>query len=390
MLHRLPLVLAAVLLSLWVAGCSEKPAEPTEETLNLDADFGGYTASPEAPGFGDADLVEEAVSDSEFNDEVLGFERVNSVIADPQCGYYHFRAVWGRLHYDSTVTELTDWTGSLSVSRGVEIIRRVIRFEPEQDYIVRPRTDPSVIEWVSRTSVHHDGIAVDIFVPRPRLVIDTVQVPQVDSLGDTSYVIVIDTVLGDTSPVTVSFETGPYSRTFAVDELRSLDTVVYLDDSNAVAFHAVEFNRYPCPRGFLAGNWGFDEEGRGRFRGVWWSRGLPSRWEISGYVQGHFGQNSAGRDVFFGKWISRSGRFEGFLKGTYGRIPGPEMADDNARKHARGWFAGRVFNADRLPIGALKGRFRSASAEPDGFFQGRWKLFCPAVEPEAAENEDGF
>ncbi|MFQ6008234.1 MAG: hypothetical protein ACE5K8_04705, partial [Candidatus Zixiibacteriota bacterium] len=312
----------------------------------------------------------------------------DSVISDLQSGYYHMRIVWGRLHYDSTVTEVTDWTGSLSVSRGIEVIRRVIRFEPGQDYIVRPRTSPQVIEWVSKTTVHHDGIAVDIFVPPEIIILDSTEVAVVDSLGDTSYVIVVDTVFPE--PVTVSFETGPYSRSFKLEELRSLDTIVYLDDFNAVAFGAFELHRYPCPRGFLAGKWGFDEDGQGRFRGVWWSR-RPQMlgWFISGYLRGHFGKNQAGLNVFFGKWISATGGFKGFLKGTYGHWP--VWVDNPATiMWSGGWFVGRIYNAYHEEIGVLGGCYRSAPWEKDGFFQGRWKLHCNSMDVEPSDAEEGF
>ena len=380
----------AVTLLIWVAGCSETPNEPAKETLNLEDEFGGYTATPESPGFGDSDLLVESASDGQFEDEILTSAVLDSVISNPQSGYYHIRIVWGRLRYDSTVTEVTDWTGSLSVSRGIEIIRRVIRFEPGQDWIVRPRTSPQVIEWVSQTTVHNDGIAVDIFVPPAKPVFDSSKVIVVDSLGDTSYVFAVDTIHSEPIPVTISFETEPFSHAFKLEELKSLDTVFYLDDSNAVTFQAFELHRYPCPRGFVAGKWGYDENGQGRFRGVWWSqRPNLHGWFISGYLGGHFGQNQAGLNVFFGKWISASGLFEGFLKGTYSQHPsfGNHPMDF---RNAQGWFAGRIYGQDGDEIGLLKGRYSSAPASEDGFFCGRWKLHCNSTEPDPSDSEEGF
>jgi hypothetical protein len=368
MIRNVLVSLMVLALVLWGYGCSNKPAEPVKENLNLEDKFGGYTASPESPGFGETDLLDEAASDEEFTDKVLTSPEIDSVISDPQSRYYHIRIVWGQLCYDSSVTEVTDWTGSLSVSRGVEVIRQIIHFEPIQDSIL-PRTDPQVIKWVSQTTVHNDGIAVDIFVPSLQA---------------------IDTLDPEPVPVTVSFETGPYSRTFKLEELRSLDTIVYLEDSNAVAFQAFELHRYPCPRGFLAGKWGFDEEGQGRFHGVWWSqRPNLKGWFISGYLKGHFGQNSAGINVFFGKWISASGEFRGFLKGLYGHRPVWVNSQANMRRIA-GWFAGRIYDADQNEIGVLGGRFRSAPRYEDGFFQGRWKLHCNTMEPDPFDGEEGF
>ncbi len=385
MIRKLPTPLVMIIaLLVWASGCSDNPAEPgASGDLNLEDEFGGYTAATENPGFGDPALLDEAASDTAYNDEILASPEADAVIGCPRTGYYHLRAVWGHLRYDSAITEITDWTGSLSVSHGVIVIRRVIRFEPGQDYVIGPRTDPRLVEWVSRTTVHNDGIAVDLFVPP---ILDTVKLVEIDSVGNATHVILIDTSYS----ATVSFETGPYSRTFKLEDLKFLDTVVCLDNANAVAFHALELHRYPCPRGFLAGSWGFNENGEGVFRGVWWSK-RPKffGWHISGYLKGHFGKNDFGANVFFGKWISRTGEFEGFLKGTYGHLPGVELTD-TVRKSAHGWFTGKIFNANRNDVGVLKGRFGSAPWYKSGFFQGRWKLRCGSIESELTDDDEGF
>ncbi|MBU8934403.1 MAG: hypothetical protein KOO62_10400, partial [candidate division Zixibacteria bacterium] len=292
--------------------------------------------------------------------------------------------VWGRLCYDSTVTEVTDWTGSLTISRGAEIIRRVIRFEPGQDFILE-RTDIKLIEWQSLTTVHNDGIAVDLFVPRPNPTFDTTLIPEVNSFDDTTWVTVVDTVYPELEPVTLTFETGPYSRVFSMEELITLDTIILLDDSNVVAFHAFKLDHRPCPRGFLAGKWGFNEEGEGVFRGIW----MTKRGRIDGYLRGTFGENSDGLKVFFGKWISSSGEFEGFLKGLYGPHPNYH-ANGHAFGKGRGWFSGKIFNANRIEIGVLKGRFGSSPEDSNGFFQGRWKLRCNDATVDVSDENEGF
>jgi len=383
MTRKLLFPLMAVILLLWAVGCSDNGASSdlNQGELNLDDEFGGYTTKPESPGFGDDDLINEASSDQEFDDQMLVSPDVATIVQEPEAGYYHLRAVWGRLRYDSTVSEVTDWTGSLTISEGAEIIRRVIHFELGQDYIPT-RTDRKVIDWVSYTTVHNDGIAVDLFVPPT---FDTTWVEEVNDNGDTVLVPVVDTIAPDPDNVTVAFETGPYSRTFVLSELMSLDTVVYLDDSNAVAFDAFKLDRVPCPRGFLAGQWGFNEDGEGLFRGVWMSR----TGAITGYLKGNYGKNSSGMNVFFGKWVSSSGEFEGFLKGIYGQRPSIH-ANPNAMKRARGWFAGRIYAANREEIGILKGRYRSAPDYRGGFFQGRWKLRCNNLSADTSDEDEGF
>ncbi|HOZ08093.1 MAG TPA: hypothetical protein PLR32_00935 [candidate division Zixibacteria bacterium] len=371
-----------MILALLVFGCSDNPADTAAtNSADLNDFFGGYTATPEPPGFGDPSLLAGAGSEVSYDDPILASPAADSIVGDPEAGFFSLRVVWGRLRYDSTVTTPTDWTGSLAVTRGVEIVRRVIAFEPAQDYVLE-RTDPKLVAWVSRTTVHHDGVAIDIFVPRPHAVVDTVEIPIVDTLGDTTWQTVIDTFPSE--PVEVTFATGPYTRTFTLGELVALDTIVYLDDSNAVAFHAFRMDRVPCARGFLAGFWGVDEEGNNEFRGMWMSRfGY-----LEGWLQGTYGRNDAGENVFVGKWVDDRGNFEGFLRGTW--MPHPDRhASDQARRHAGGWFAGRIYDADRNEIGLLRGKFASdfRPAKP-GYFQGMWRLHCGRTYGQAWDDDD--
>jgi len=369
-------------LMLWAAGCSDKGTQPETSPLpNLEDEFGGYTATAEAVGFGDPEILEEEDGELVYSDPMLSSPPVDSIVNDPAAGLFHLRAVWGRLCYDSTVEEITDWTGSLSISRGAVILRRVIRFEPPGDRIL-PRTDRRIIEWESFTTVHNDGIAIDLFVPPPRPVFDTT----ITIVDETDTIITVVTVWPE--PVTVKFDTGPYSRTFTLGELASLDTIVQLDDSNAVAFHAIQVHPALCPRGFLFGRWGYDEDGQGVFKGLW----ADQRGFVFGHVRGHFGKNENGHRVFFGKWIDRLGQFKGFIRGSWGPRPGPNV-EANAALHAGGWFRGRIYNADRVEIGVLKGRYRGSMYYRGGFFQGRWKLHCGIRPDDTAASDildDGF
>jgi len=356
-LHRLLSVAMLAALLLWGVGCSENPTgtEDQIENLNLNDPTGGYLATDESPGFGDSDLLAEANDNDEYDDPFRVLYSSDMTTDTTLEGGYHLRILWGQLRFDPTVTTVTDWTGSLIISRGAMVVRQVIAFEPDQDALLE-RTDRRLVEWTSFTTVHHDGLAVDIYIPP-----DTATIPEV---------------------VTVAFETGPYSRTFDLSELVALDTIVYLDDadSNAVAFHAFRLDRMLCARGFLAGRWGFNEDGQGVFRGMWMTRDG----RISGWLRGHWGVNDDGDRVFFGKWISRDGRFQGFLRGRWDQHPS-HNANPNAVKHAGGWFKGDVLDANRQVIGALKGKYKSHPQFKKGFFQGRWKLGCDEYEPDREE-----
>lgn len=356
-------MLAALLV--WAVGCSESPTQTDNliEDLNLDDATGGYRATDESPGFGDSDLLAETDDSEAYDDPILLSGALDAIIEDSASGYYHLRVIWGQMELDTSVTDLTDWTGSLTVSRGGMVLRRVIRFERGQDEILE-RTDRQLIEWVSFTNVHNDGLAIDIFVP--------------PAANDSTDSIAVD------EAVTVTFETGPYSRTFDLAELMALDTVIYLDDadSNAVAFHAFRLDRVPCARGFLAGHWGYNDEGEGVFRGFW----ISKQGRISGYLRGHFGVNDNGDNVFFGKWIGEGGRFRGFIRGRWEQHPN-QHANPNAVRHAGGRFEGEILDANRQRIGVLSGKYKSHPQFKRGFLQGRWKLDCDQLEDD---RDEGF
>jgi len=384
MFRKIAFPLFAAALLIWAVGCSDGPSEPQidEDLPNINDEFGGYTATDEAPGFGDADLVAMEGEEEEVDDELLASPVIQGWVIDPNVLAFHFRAVWGQLCYDSTVTTPTDWTGSLTLSRGGILTRRLIHWELNQDFLL-PRDTREVVKWQSTTTVHHDGLAFDLLIPWV-IVYDTTFI--VDALDDTTFT--VDTIAPE--PFTLTFETGPYTRTFDMRELAALDTIVYVDDadSNAVVFQGYQKFRNVCPRGVLSGRWGYDEDGNGIFKGIWHSRfGY-----VDGYVEGTFGVNDNDEQVFFGKWIDRSGEFEGLLAGTYGLHPSINSSE-MAKRRAGGWLEGKIYDADEAEIGALKGRFKSHYNFPAGWFQARWKLHCfevPEVDNDFGTLEDAI
>ncbi len=180
--------LVGVLL-LWSVGCSDTPSQPeSADTPNNSAEFGGYTATSEQPAFGSPEFasIETEAAGVEVSDPILATAEVMDMERDPEARSYAVRIQWGRLDFDSTVTTVTDWSGSLSLNRGAEVVRRVIHFERGQDELL-PRTDRRLIEWKSLTTVHNDGLLVEIFNPR-----------RPDSIRlDTTLVKIIDTSIVD-------------------------------------------------------------------------------------------------------------------------------------------------------------------------------------------------
>lgn len=373
-----PAAISALMLCafFFVTNCSDNPAD--SENQSSVTDFGGLTATDEAPGFGDpvfASMTAE-LSGEQVSDPILVNDSGAAAMdRDPAIGRFALRVIWGKPRLDTTVTSATDWSGSISVNRGGVVVRRKIQFEEGQDELL-PRDDRKIINWVSQTTIHHDGLLVEVFNPRrpDSITIDTTFAP--DSVG--GAVVSIDTTLFK-SPLELTFDTGPLTISFSAEQLSALDTVIHVTDSSVVIFQSTRIDNGLCPRGYLAGGWGVNESGQHIFRGLW----MSNHGEVNGFVRGNWGVNENGRQIFVGKWISENGRFEGFVRGSWAQFPDFSAAD-SAFAHAEGGFRGGIFNANRLPIGMLRGLFWSSdraesSGDTDGLlghFTGKWALAC--------------
>ncbi len=380
MLKRLVTLGAAAALVLLAIGCSQdSPTNPESPSgVNLDDATGGLTTASEQPAFGDSELMTVETEEEVYDDPILlTSPEVAGMVDDTLYGWFHLRAAWGSLELDTSVTTVTDWSGTLTVSRGGIVVRRLIMWDRAQDQVL-PRTDRTEVAWNSQTSIHFDGLAFDIFVPRPPLETDTTIV--IDSMLVDSMTVVDTTYLVDTlpaEPVTVEFKTGPYSATWSLEELVSLDTAIAIDDVNSIQFVGTRIYRNACARGFVRGQWGYNSEGEGVFRGVWVSAsGL-----VAGHLRGHFGVNSDGQRVLFAKWINRAGTFEGYLRGVYDPHPNAN-ANPRAFERAGGKFRAEILDANKQPIGAVHGRYAGGGFLDRGFFAGRWKIACPERSDE--------
>lgn len=364
MARNILIALMALGLLAMIAGCGQDSASSSESDFEaIASEFGGYTPTDEAPAFGDPAMQAEMAGDEEFTDKLLTTPEVAAIVNNDETGAYALRIVWGSMDFDSTVTEVTDWSGSLSVTRGAEVIRRLIRFEPWQDYIL-PRTDRKLIEWVSKTTVHNDGIFVNIYIP-PNTTTESTSADEV---------------------VTVTFETVPFSITFEISDLTKLDTIYYLDDEvNAVAFRAFKLHPMACPKGFLGGRWGRDSTGQNVFYGRW----MSVDGALVGHLKGHWGYDPDSNwiNVFYGKYIDITGQFEGLLRGVY--IPRPPNTNPNAACNTGGKFYGYFYDANGNVKGVLRGHYRLPRCNARctmGTFHGRWKTFCP----RAVSVDEGF
>lgn len=342
-----------------LAGCSNQSTSSTTDgtQLNMDDFFGGYSPSDEAVAFGDEEIETNFPEPENISPDLNGFENLNTIQSEPDVLVYSLRILWGMLEYDSTVTSLIDWSGSLSIDTGcIKVINKIL-FESGQDYFVRPRESCQELSWVSFTSVHYDGIQVFLYF-RPTSV--------------------------DPATAEVRFETGPFSRTFTLDELDSLTELITVDDlGNQVSIEARKLERMECPEGYIEGRW--ITLGNGRFKGQFYGRFISQDGLFMGHVKGHWGdRTSDSEQLFFGKWIDHLGHFKGFLRGNWGY-------DDSADNiESSGWYQGNYFDANANNLGTLEGNWVSHhrgsmpnSGATDkvpkharGFFHGTWKQYC--------------
>ncbi len=337
-MKKMILFLAApVLLGFLLAGCSST-TEPQDTAANLE-DFGSYTATDEQPAFGDPSIAALMDVESPVDDPVALSPVVDSIENDDRTAAYCLRMVWGNLDGDSGVTDPTDWSGTLTISRGAIIVTHTIRFEPGQDSLLPRSNDsgiyvPEELSWASTTVGGIDGIATRLLIP-PATTDDI---------------------------VTVSYESAQLTISFDLAALDDLDTLISVGTGNAISFEATrcEPQTNVPRRGHLIGRWGRNEDGEGIFYGRW----MTANGRVIGSLRGNWGIDSTGARVFVGKYIDRDGNFQGYVKGLW-RIRGIGF-------NACGQFRGRIFNADREPIGVLKGHFKKGDTRWGGYFAGLW------------------
>ncbi len=368
------------LMILGMTGCSETgTTTPSDiaagsddyDGMDMNKANGGLTATDETEAFGDAyfldteaEYEDDAADDPLENDaEVAGYEAqvAEGDPTDPNRPTITvLKLLWGQL--DGLAEDIDegfdvlDWTGRLSVDRGIAVVRRVILFERPYDHLVRPINEQTgtinrrAVGWVSHTGPHYDGLVIEIIEPpmQPDVAADE---PAVNMLHLVTPQISLDIPVADLSG---------YDEVYPVDEA---------GNALSIEGHLLS-DLLQCPKGFLGGIWVarplFDEEGNqvadGFFKGRWvdvWGR-------MMGFLRGGYGVNDAGERVFFGKYISRHGQFRGLLSGTYG--PNEETG--------LGAFQGEWVNAAGTREGVLGGQYMQIPDRPGGFFSGRWATLC--------------
>lgn len=329
-----------------LAGClgDSNPSSPgnTDTTgdefasLDLTSENGGYTQDAESPHFGDPILLKIEGEEEDALDELLVDEP--SLEASPSFDVRFLRIAWGMLEGDSSNTVVTDWSGKITLLRGAMKVQRVIRFERPDDFIERPRDNRREVEFTSLTSVDHDGLLLRIYTPKDD---------------------------ADPVPNTITFSTGPLTKSYEIAQLDSLVEVIDVDAlGNQVSFLSRVRPDMPCGNGYMNGFWRMNGEStRGGFGGVW----VEADGRPAGFMRGHFGEKPDGTRVLFGKYISQSGDFRGILRGTY-------TLDGLGGGTFEGMWIGRGGRLD----GKFSGVFQIGEAidVKAGAFEGTWAANC--------------
>jgi len=326
------------------AGCSDEdtttaPDPVGSEVLNLEDEFGGYSATDELPSFDD-DVVTDVTNESrEVDDNVASDPETSRVEGDDGTRVFAMTLRWG--HFGGAADlgggDQIDWSGSIRTTGESRIVLlNVMSFE-QGDGAVLPRQDPQLLEWTSSITNGRDGIRIVVLQP-----------DETGAANDSLYL-----------------DTTHFTGAFALQSLTDYDNMLDVGEAGLdMRFQSIETDEVGDVntfQGWVDGRWRWSEDrSRGEFHGVW----VNPRAGAIGHVRGHFGTNKAGENVFFGKYINRTGQFQGFLKGSF------TLAEGDFAK-GRGIFQGNWFSADRDTRGRILGRW-ATRGDDVGFFAGKW------------------
>ncbi|MFQ5649532.1 MAG: hypothetical protein ACE5IY_06280 [bacterium] len=333
----------AAILALTACSNSDQLTDPGEtlageEKLTLEEEFGGFDTSDEPVAFGESDMLDAFPEDEDAGDayaedaQVVAALSATDLSDSTKIKAYFLRITYGLLEGDSTATEVVDWSGSAEVSKGTLVVLKTIRFE-RNDAIKFPRDSRKIVEFISQTKNHFDGLVLAI--------IDN------DSTDEEG---------------TFSFNAGGYTKVLTFSELDSLELLEPVGSGgHEVSILARSKEYTPFAGGFLAGRWIKTARHGGHFRGRW----INSIGTNAGHLKGIWGITRAGNKVFKGKYISLNGEFRGLLAGEW------DYEDDEKG----GFFRGRWVDRAHETVGRLRGKFKTGRAgDGRGFFHGRYRV----------------
>ncbi len=242
------------------------------------------------------------------------------------------------------------WDGGTSVN--AEAVMRVaaaIDFEAGEE-ILRDSTQPDQIQWISSTSHDLDGVSFLLLVKRGVLYF---------------------------APPELTFRTPPITFSILVDDLAHHASFHPVDHASGVAVFARQIKNAPCPHGYLAGHWTFEENTRtqGHFMGRWLARDHNAE----GLLSGRFWTEPDGLRLFKGQ-VSGVVTDQVILEmeGTWQLTPHLTPVNCLSCRDV-GYFVGRWKYLDGSGGGKLSGQFGypdPTAATPELPFRGVWVERC--------------
>ena len=320
------------------AGCmTDSSTDEASTQAAIEQPTGGMTTTDEAPMFGAADQFQIAAIEATaaVDDAAATDPNVTAMIAQTGAAQLRVAIVWGHLPPDATITAVTDWSGTIAVSRGALVVRHTIGFEAATDRLL-PRPDLRTVAFDSKTRPFADGLALTIVDPDPAAS-EALTLTYTPANGGTPIVYQV----GDLGKGPVSVDVG----------------------SGGDRMVAVGLHHDACAHGFLRGRWRAFRDGLGGFLG----EVADEDGTLIGHLRGIWGTRKSGEQVFFGKYIALDGSFKGVLAGHW--------ADDH--------FVGRWLDRSG-DHGRVDGLYRAAPGDLGaGHFVGRWaEASCAADLPQ--------
>lgn len=348
--------------ALWLTGCSDNSTTPVSGPDTAGADLSKIATQLLPEKYRGATPGARPIWEALEEDQVIDDPLLADLLAEPDSVHdiYSLRIVWGTLNNATDIeSPHTNWSGGVGINAaGYMAVRALIDFERGQDELL-PRESRTLVRWKSITNQDIDGIHILFFHPK-----------------NIVYIVM----------PTLKFKTEQATIVVPLFELAKLDTVVRVDEHNAVALQSHLVTANECPHGILAGHWTFKSMTGGHFLGKW----IGANGQLMGFLGGEFGENDDGSQVFRGRWVDVEGVFQGHLRGRWGY---PETDSGSPAlclscPDDYGWFAGKFTDSEGHARGSIRGRFvlpdhdTQLSTRPPGTFFGRWKVDC-------ADNSDG-
>ena len=365
------LMVFALGFSLLPLGCGELDLDQLQEDLS--DMFGNFDTSDEIDAyFGESSTFaaleqdenegETDPPDTDDENEPPETENSNTAISIIATWGYKIRAP------DETDITTTTWDPTITTSCGKVGLKKLIRFE-DDDEVVSPRDSDQSISFISSTRPHRDGVLI------------VLGFDEADACDTSGTLSISSAALESTLTLDIA-DLLDYHSKWDVEGNNNLNVVAQKIESD-------------CNKGYLFGRWQDnaespqssddveatdtndpDEKAFGGFRG----RAIDLLGERVGHLKGRWGKakkgKHQGKNVIFGKFIDTEGKFKALFAGKYGM------------GHAKGaWYKKRSFNDAK---GTFHFRYkRSTNSDRDsGLFRGRWADSACAHKPKGEKLKD--